>query len=128
MVYNYQHGGIIILHWGVAMARQEKIQVPLSSELKQGLKAKANDLGFSSSNEAVRLLIHNFVQGNITMHMHSNQPTYKMQLGPTEILDANTEIRLGKALEEYKNGEYITLDMNEPGAIDRLLNIEGQDV
>ncbi len=49
------------------MSYQLKLQVPISEELNNKLKKKAKEVGFSSVNEIVRLLLTNFVNNNLVI-------------------------------------------------------------
>ena len=49
------------------MAYQFKLQIPINLELKKKLRQKAEEIGFSSVNEIVRLLITNFAKGNLNL-------------------------------------------------------------
>ncbi len=103
-----------IFGYNNTMPQDTKIQVPITQKLKKGLKDKAEKLGFSSVNEAVRLLLQNFVNGNITIQFV--QPS-------TELVDMATEKRIEKSLKEIEDGEFDLLDFaKDPEALKKILS------
>ena len=50
----------------------KKIQIPVNSlVLKKGRK-RASELGFSSINEVIRIMLHNFNKGTINLSFHED--------------------------------------------------------
>lgn len=99
------------------MNQDSKIQIPLNSKLKAALRKKSESYGFSSVNEALRLLIQNFVTGNIVIQFV--QPNLNQQI---PYLDLETESRMTKNLQEISDGDYDILDFKKnPNALKDLL-------
>lgn len=99
------------------MTQDSKIQIPLNSKLKAALRKKSEAYGFSSVNEALRLLIQNFVTGNIVIQFV--QPNLNQSV---PYLDLETESRMTKNLQEIKDGDYDILDFEKnPNALKDLL-------
>jgi len=99
------------------MVQDSKLQIPVNQKLKSALKKKADALGFSSSNEIVRVLIQNFVNGNIQLAFTTNP---KEEFIP--LLDLETEKNIAQSLKEIKNGDFDVLDFKkDPDALKKLL-------
>ncbi len=99
------------------MNQDSKIQIPLNSKLKAALRKKSEAYGFSSVNEALRLLIQNFVTGNIVIQFV--QPNLNQSI---PYLDLETESRMTKNLQEIRDGDYDILDFEKnPNALKDLL-------
>jgi len=99
------------------MVQDSKLQIPINQKLKSALKKKAEALGFSSSNEIVRVLVQNFVNGNINLAFISNSKEESIPL-----LDSETEKNIAKNLEEIKRGDFDILNFNkDPDCLKNLL-------
>lgn len=99
------------------MVQDSKLQIPINQKLKSALKKKAEALGFSSSNEIVRVLVQNFVNGNINLAFISNPKEESIPL-----LDLETEKNIAKSLDEIKRGDFDILDFNKnPDCLKNLL-------
>jgi hypothetical protein len=99
------------------MVQDSKLQIPVNQKLKSALKKKADALGFSSSNEVVRVLIQNFMNGNIQLAFTTNP---KEEFIP--LLDLETEKNIAQSLREMKNGDFDVLDFRkDPDALKKLL-------
>jgi nucleoid-associated protein YejK len=99
------------------MNQDTKIQIPINSKLKVALRKKSEAYGFSSVNEALRLLIQNFVKGNIVIQFI--QPNQNQEI---PYLDFETESRMTKNLKEICDGDYDLLDFEKnPNALKDLL-------
>jgi len=87
------------------MANQFKLQIPITLELKEKLKQKAEEIGFSSISDIVRLLITNFAKGNLNLSL-----VYK----PKEIAE-ETDLKsiVAEGLVEYKKGKTKKLDFSK---------------
>ena len=90
------------------MTYQFKLQIPITFELKEKLKQKAEEIGFSSVNEIVRLLLTNFAKGNLNLSL-----VYK----PKDIIQETNETDLkniiAEGLVEYKKGKTKKLDFSK---------------
>lgn len=104
------------------MKKETKLQIPMSIKLKKSLEKKSEEAGFSSANELMRLMAHNFVQGNLTLEfMNTRQPKSEY----IEMLDEETERRVAESLDDYRAGRYETIDMSKPNAMKNWLkNLE----
>lgn len=89
------------------MAQNQRLQIPITSKTKKALEKKAEDEGFSSANDMVRLLIHKFIAGDFVFQIaqNSNQQ-YPM-------VDIETEKRIAQSIKEIQNGEYDLLDFEK---------------
>ena len=88
------------------MSYQLKLQVPISEELNNKLKRKAKEVGFSSVNEIVRLLLTNFVNNNLVISFVSkidNEYSDKEKLKQI----------IAEGLIEYKEGKTKKLDFSK---------------
>ena len=90
------------------MTYQFKLQIPITRELKEMLKQKAEEIGFSSVNEIVRLLITNFAKGNLNI---SFVPRSKDIV--EEINETNFKNIIAEGLVEYKKGKTRKLDFSK---------------
>ena len=90
------------------MAYQLKLQIPISEELNNKLKKKAKEIGFSSVNEIARLLLTNFVNGNLVV-------SFLSKLGTKETKSANEDLKrvIADGLIEYKEGKTKSLDFSK---------------
>ena len=90
------------------MTYQFKLQIPITRELKESLKQKAEEIGFSSVNEIVRLLITNFAKGNLNI---SFIPRAKDVI--EEIKETDLKSLIAEGLVEYKKGKTKKLDFSK---------------
>ncbi len=100
------------------MAQNQRLQIPITTKTKKALEKKAEDEGFSSANDMVRLLIHKFISGDFIFQIaqNSTQPQYPM-------VDIETEKRIAQSIKEIKNGEYDLIDFEKnPNAFLDLFN------
>ncbi len=88
------------------MTQNLRLQVPISAKIKKALEKKAEDEGFSSANDLVRLMIHRFLLGDFNFQMVQSSKSYPM-------LDLETEKRLYQSLQEIKNGDYDLIDFKK---------------
>ncbi len=88
------------------MAYQFKLQVPISKKLNDMARAKAEELGFSSLNEVVRLFIANFAKGKLPISFAPVNPH-------TENLE-ELEKLVAEARAEYERGETKRIDFSRP--------------
>lgn len=102
------------------MPNNDKLQLPVSHKLKQDFKKKSESMGFSSINEALRVLVHNFTYNqNITLQL--------MNLGvknvapSVEYLDEETESRLDEAYKAIKKGETKAIDVTDKNWLQNML-------
>lgn len=90
------------------MTYQFKLQIPISRDLKELLREKAEEVGFSSVNELIRLLITNFAKGNLNLSF-----IYK----PKDVFEGTNETDLkniiAEGLVEYKKGKTKKLDFSK---------------
>ena len=90
------------------MAYQFKLQIPINLALKEKLRQKAEEIGFSSVNEIVRLLITNFAKGNLNLSF-----VYKSRDISEEIDETDLKNIIASGLVEYKKGETKKLDFSK---------------
>ncbi|MEB3314863.1 MAG: hypothetical protein VKK32_01440 [Candidatus Melainabacteria bacterium] len=89
------------------MAYQFKLQVPISEELNQKLKNKANEVGFSSVNEIARLLLTNFANGNLSLSFTEKPPKEELTISK------ELEAVIKKGISDYKKGKTKKLDFSK---------------
>ena len=90
------------------MAYQFKLQIPITRELKEMLKEKAEEIGFSSVNEIVRLLITNFAKGNLNISfVHKSKDLIE------KINEIDLKNVIAEGLVEYKKGKTKKLDFSK---------------
>ena len=90
------------------MAYQLKLQIPISEELNNKLKKKAKEIGFSSVNEIARLLLTNFVNGNLVVSFLS-----KLETKETKSDNEDLKKIIADGLIEYKEGKTKSLDFSK---------------
>jgi type III secretory pathway component EscV len=95
------------------MATQTKLQIPLSSHLKKLLKLRIESLGFTSMNEAIRVLLKRFAEGDVDLFANS-MPTY--------MVSEETEKRIGESIADYERGDYIVVDPDDDEALEKALS------
>jgi hypothetical protein len=88
------------------MAYQFKLQVPISEELNDRLKKKSKQIGFSSVNEVARLLLTNFVNGNLSLSFVESKPAENI---PNEEL----EKIIAKGISEYNKSKTKKLNLSK---------------
>ncbi len=99
------------------MAKDTKLQVPISSKMKSMLQKRSEKEGFSSVNEYVRVILHKVIQRDLDFDLIDSHKA------AIEVLDDETEKRVAESIEAYKRGEYDTIDSNiDPHAIDKYLD------
>lgn len=84
---------------------QFKLQIPISFELKEKLKQKAKQIGFSSVNEVARLLLTNFAKGSLNISFIFNP---KEEISDEELKNVVTE-----GISEYKKGKTKKLNFSK---------------
>ncbi len=89
------------------MSYQLKLQVPISEDLNTKLKKKAKQVGFSSVNEVVRLLITNFANGNLSLSFTETK-------AKDEIATKQLEKIIALGLEEYNKGKTKKINLSKP--------------
>ena len=89
------------------MAYQFKLQVPISEELNQKLKNKADEVGFSSVNEIARLLLTNFANGNLSLSFTEKPPKEELTISK------ELEAVIKKGISDYKKGKTKKLDFSK---------------
>lgn len=89
------------------MAYQFKLQVPISEELNQKLKNKANEVGFTSVNEIARLLLTNFANGNLSLSFTEKAPKEELTISK------ELEAVIKKGISDYKKGKTKRIDFSK---------------
>ena len=74
------------------------VQVPMSKELKEKAMAAAEDQGFSSLQEAIRIIVNKFARRELAV-----QIAY-----PEERISARAERRYAKIIRDIKAGKNVT--------------------
>lgn len=87
------------------MAYQFKLQVPISRELNEKLKTKVSEIGFSSVNDIVRLLLTNFANGKLSFEF-VNKPDYPQY----NVMELEKVLEAG--MKEYEEGKTRELDVS----------------
>lgn len=88
------------------MAYQFKLQVPISEELNKKVKKKAEQIGFSSVNDVVRLLLTNFANGNLSLSFIETK-------SKNEIASKRLEEVIIKGIEEYNRGKTKKINLSK---------------
>lgn len=88
------------------MPQNLRLQIPINSKTKKALEKKAEDEGFSSANDMVRVLIHKFISGDFAFQITQNNNQYPM-------VDLETEKRIYQSLQEIKKGDYDLIDFKK---------------
>lgn len=115
--------GIILLKEPNLMSKPEtKLQIPLSKKLKKDLDKKCESMGFYSSNDVVRFMIQNFVDGQWGINMNLPGSHQFIDQEYVEELTGEAEESLGRSLEDVKHGRVYTLDPTDPKSLARLLS------
>lgn len=81
-----------------------KLQIPITQHMKDLLKTRIHEFGFTSINEAVRVLLKQFSEGHLSMMFFSNY---------APMVDEETEKRIGESLAAYERGEYRVIDPSQ---------------
>lgn len=85
------------------MDRNYRLQIPINAKTKKTLEKKAEEEGFASSTDLVRLLVHKFLLGEFKLQIVSSVDNIPM-------LDIETERRIHTSIQEINNGEYDLID------------------
>ncbi len=105
------------------MSKSEtKLQIPLTKKLKKDLDKRCESLGFYSSNDVVRFMIQNFVDGHWNINMNLSASHQFTDQEYVEQLSGEAEESLGRALEDFKHGRTYKLDPTDPESLARLLS------
>ncbi|MBT6843036.1 MAG: hypothetical protein HOA17_04460 [Candidatus Melainabacteria bacterium] len=94
------------------MAKNERIQIPISLEKKLKLEARSEQLGFDSSTDVVRFLINNFLNDRINISIDTEY---------VEIASPELEKNIREAMEEVKQGQTISLDPSDTDFHNKLI-------
>lgn len=86
------------------------LQIPMPLELREKSEKVANDLGFSSLQEAVRIFLKKFSQKEITVSFDT----------PQIKLSAKNEKRYLKMVKDYKNNKNIVRTSTIEDFFDKL--------
>lgn len=85
------------------------VQVPMSKELREKARAAAEDQGFSSLQEAIRIIVNKFARRELAVRIEY----------PEERLSPRAERRYAKIIRDIKSGKNITHTDN----LDQLFSI-----
>ena len=89
------------------MVHHFKLQIPISEKLKESLKQKAGEIGFSSINDLARLVLTNIANGTLNISFN-----FKLTSHQTSE-DEELEKILKEGLVEYKAGKAKALDFSK---------------
>ncbi len=90
-----------------------KIQTPIDNDILQKVRNMAEDLGFSSVNELVRVLLKNFADNKIVLSISSRQkPLYTRQKWDNTLRETVAEYKVGKR-KSYKSVDELMDDLDE---------------
>ena len=78
------------------------VQVPMSKELKEKATAAAEDQGFSSLQEAIRIIVNKFARRELAVRIEY----------PEERLSARAERRYAKIIKNIKSGRGKTVSFD----------------
>lgn len=82
------------------MKNDDRLQIPINKKLKKDLQKKCESIGFSSFNEAIRVILHNFTYSNNPLLNDHNQEIY---INPyVEQADKKTEKAIAEAYKDFK--------------------------
>jgi len=85
------------------MEKNTKLQIPISQKLKKTLEKRSSELGFSSVNETVRVLLQNFAVGNINIGITQGSTHYPL-------INLETEKRISESYDDIKKGHYTKIN------------------
>lgn len=95
------------------MNNNDKLQIPINSKLKKDFKKKCESMGFSSLNEALRVMLHNFTYSTVTLQL-MDQTRAEHYIAPyVETMDEATERRVQESYKAYENDECAELDLKD---------------
>lgn len=102
------------------MNNNDKLQIPINSKLKRDFKKKCESMGFSSLNEALRVMLHNFTYSSVTLQlMDKTKPEH--YIAPyIEVMDEATEKRVQESYKAYENNECAELDLKDKNWFKKL--------
>ena len=86
------------------------LQIPMSSDLRQKSEKAAENQGFSSLQEVVRVFLNKFANGDLTLNFEMPQ----IKLSP------KAEKRYQKIIQDYENDRNITKTDNLNDFFDKL--------
>lgn len=89
-----------------SQAPQEQIKISVSIELKSLLKSKAQGIGIPVTQYVKNLIINDVKES------------------PAYLVDAETEKRIGRSLQDLKAGRYTIVDPSDKKALNRVLGIK----
>ena len=86
------------------MHKKDRVQIPITTEKKELLEAKSQQLGFDSITDTVRYLINCFLNGKINISINTEQ---------AETLSKESEIEVLESLLEKAKGVTKRLDPHD---------------
>lgn len=100
------------------MAKNERIQVPISAEKKQRLEAKSEQLGFDGATDMVRFLINNLLNDTINISLDFE---YVERASP------ELEKSIAAAMRDVEQGRTIRLDPSDPDFHQKMIDFADTD-
>lgn len=93
--------------------KDDKIQIPISSEKKKLLETRTEELGFSSVPEIMRFLINRLINKSIKIDISSEY---------IETLDEGTEREVLEGITDIKMGRSIKIDPEKEDFYEKILD------
>jgi hypothetical protein len=95
------------------MSTKTRLQIPIDIQLKNAVLDRLRRLGFTSLTEIVRAFLVQFSEGKMTVGFIPEQ---------IEMVDEETEKRIGESLDDYAHGRYVTVNPFDKEALKKALN------
>jgi len=86
------------------MHKKDRVQIPITTEKKELLEVKSQQLGFDSITDTVRYLINCFLNGKINVSINTEQ---------VETINKESEIEILESLLEKAKGKTKRLDPHD---------------
>ncbi len=102
------------------MNNNDKLQIPINSKLKKDFKKKCEAMGFSSLNEALRVMLHNFTYSGVTLQLIDKINSEHYIAPYVEKMDEATEKRIKESYQAYENNECSELNLNDKNWFKKL--------
>ncbi|KKU46710.1 MAG: hypothetical protein UX62_C0010G0002 [Microgenomates group bacterium GW2011_GWA2_46_7] len=89
------------------------VQIPLSTDLRDQAYAMAISQGFSSLQEAMRVILHKFVKGSLSLEVYTEPAPIQLSARAIKRYDQMTkDFQSGKNISTSKNMEELMEELN----------------
>lgn len=89
------------------------VQIPLTTDLRDQAYAMAISQGFSSLQEAMRVILHKFVKGSLSVGVYTEPASVQLSAGAIKRYDQMTkDFQSGKNISTSKNIEELMEELN----------------